>query len=108
MPSRSAWNCISRLLADAPPSTRSSATGAAPAAAASLLIASSSAALWKAIDSRAARAICAIVELPIRRAEAGEGGNEHDAAVIGNAFGELADLATRADRLETVAQPLHH
>ena len=46
MPSRSAWNCISRSFTAAPPSTRSSLTGAAPAATASRLIACSSAALW--------------------------------------------------------------
>ena len=66
MPSRSAWNCISRSLTEAPPSTRSSATGAPPAATTSLLIASSSAALWKAIDSSAARAMWAIVEPRVR------------------------------------------
>ena len=56
MPSRSAWNCISRLLTQAPPSTRSSVTGPV-----SLLIACSSAALWNAMLSSAARAMCATV-----------------------------------------------
>src|ERR1019366_8007145 len=111
MPSRSAWNCISRSLTEAPPSTRSSVTTAPPAAIASLLIASSRAALWKAIDSRAARAMCAIVEPrvrpPVGRAEAGESRNEHDAAVVGHAFGELLHLAAGRDGAQAIAQPLH-
>ena len=57
MPSRLAWNCNSRLLTAAPPSTRSSVIGAA----ASPIIAVSRAALWKAIDSSAARAMWATV-----------------------------------------------
>jgi hypothetical protein len=61
IPRRSAWNCISRLFTQAPPSTRSSATGAPPAATASRLIACNSAALWNAMLSRAARAMWATV-----------------------------------------------
>ena len=66
MPSRSAWNCISRSFTQAPPSTRSSLTGAPPAATASRLIACSSAALWNAMLSSAARAMCATVDPRVR------------------------------------------
>jgi hypothetical protein len=48
-------------LTAAPPSTRSSATGVPPAATASRLMACSSAALWYAMLSSAARAMCATV-----------------------------------------------
>ena len=53
-PSTSAWNCISRLFTAAPPSTRSAASGVPV----SLSTASSTSATWKAMLSRAARAMC--------------------------------------------------
>ena len=54
-------------------------------------------------DDRAAR-----VGLPVRRAQAGEGRHEHHAAAVGHALGELLHLAAALDRLQAVAQPLHH
>ena len=50
---RSAWNCMSRLLAEAPPSTRNSCTGMPE----SSCITSSTSATWKAMPSSAARAM---------------------------------------------------
>ena len=56
-PIRSAWICSSRLLAVAPPSTRSSVSAMPESAA----IASRTSALWKAIASSVALARCALV-----------------------------------------------
>ena len=56
-PSKSAWNCISRLLREAPPSTLREASRTP----ASFCIAETISMVWKAIPSSAARAICAAV-----------------------------------------------
>src|SRR6185295_7311271 len=61
-PRMSAWNCISRLLRAAPPSTRSS-LNAQPA---SWCIASIRSAVWKAMLSSAARAMWARLEPRVR------------------------------------------
>src|ERR1017187_3929168 len=53
-PSTSAWNCINRSFTEAPPSTRSAASGVPV----SLWTASSTSATWNAMASSAARAMC--------------------------------------------------
>jgi hypothetical protein len=84
-------------------------------------MACSSAALWKAMLSSAARAMWATVlprvrpvrvprafGVPVGCAQAGEGRHEHHAAGIGHAFGQGLHLAAGLDRVQAVAQPLHH
>ncbi len=46
------------------------------------------------------------VLVPVRRAEAGEGGDDVDAAAVGDAGGELFDLGGGGEKLETIAEPL--
>ena len=53
-------------------------------------------------DDRAAR-----VRIPVRRAEAGEGRHEVDAAVVGHGRRERLDVGRLLDDAQAVAQPLH-
>ena len=46
------------------------------------------------------------VRVPVRRAETGEGGNEDDAAGVGDGSGEGLDVAGVPDEAEVVAEPL--
>ena len=48
------------------------------------------------------------VGVPVRRAEAGEGGDQDDAARVGHAGRQRLDLRGGADEPQAVAQPLHH
>ena len=61
-PSKSAWNCSSRSLRAAPPSTRSSASGWPQ----SCCMASMRSAVWNAMLSSAARAMCARFDPRVR------------------------------------------
>ena len=45
--------------------------------------------------------------IPLRRAEAGEGGHQVDVAGVGHAGGQRFDLVGTFDDAEAVAQPLH-
>ena len=77
-------------------------------------------AVWKAMLSSAARAMCARVDaarqaddgaarrgVPLRRAESGEGRHQVDVAGIGHAGGQGFDVGGAFDDAESVAQPLH-
>ena len=83
-------------------------------------MASMRSAVWKAMLSSAARAMCARVRaareaddgaarcrIPLRRAEAGEGRHEVDVAGVGHAGGQRLDVGGALDDAEAVAQPLH-
>ncbi|MNS73797.1 hypothetical protein D3C72_1072480 [compost metagenome] len=48
------------------------------------------------------------VGIPVRCAQAGEGGHHHDTATVGHAFGKLLHLAAVFDGAQAVAQPLHY
>ena len=47
------------------------------------------------------------VRTPVRGAESGERGDEHDPARIWHRAGEGFNLGRRADHFEAIAQPLH-
>ena len=77
-------------------------------------------AIWKATPSRVARAMSArdVARvspnrgfprrgLPVWGAQPGQGRDEGDLALGIPLEGEIADLGSRADGLETVAEPLH-
>ncbi len=73
------------------------------------MLSSAARAMWATLEPRAQPGDrAARIGLPVRRAEAGERRHEHHAAAVGHAFGERLDLAARLDRLQAVAQPLHH
>ena len=88
--------------------------------AASFCMATSTSALWKAIASSAARAMCARVVprvrpddraarvgVPVRAAEAGERGHEIDAAANRARWPRAPRRRPTLDDAEAVAQPLH-
>ena len=102
-------------MAAAPPSARSAESGWGEAAA----MASVMSRTWKAMASTQARASWArpaprvmpvtmprAVGVPLRAAEAGERGDEGDAAAVGHRGGERAHFGGVLDDAEPVAQPL--
>ena len=57
--------------------------------------------------AREAREHATRIGLPVRREQAGEGGNDVQATVVLDRAGKLLDLGCGLDHLEVVAQPLH-
>ena len=110
-PSTSAWSCIRKPFALAPPSARRIPTGSGSN--------SRTSATWKAIASNAARTRCARVVarvIPlirprasasqVGRAQAGQGRDEGDAGGGINAPRELLALRRIRDQTEAVPEPL--
>src|SRR6476661_1536048 len=97
-----------------PPSTRISSRGRPVSA----TTASTTSRVWKAVDSRAARAMWALftyrvsptsaprVRPPIRGEQPRERGHEVGAAVVVDGRGERLDILRPLDDPEVVAQPL--
>ena len=102
---------------DAPPSTRNSVIGI-PASSA---MASRTSFVWKAIDSRQARAMSRVgrptgnaedgaagVLIPIGRPQSSECRDHIDAAVVPDRVGERFNLLRAGDAPKPIPQPLHH
>ncbi len=115
-PSRSAWNCISRSLAAAPPSTRTSRSRVPVSASIARhqvgdlerdALERGARARWAPVDAaRQAQDRAARRRIPLGRPQAGERGHDDDAAGVRTVAARSLTSGARRDDLEAVAQPL--